>query len=77
VVAFIHGFVSMELSGASRLVGDVAHAFAIDSIVAGLYAKARDEPPTDAVNVGRRGLILVSGFASQRAHQKRSGPDRG
>jgi hypothetical protein len=38
VVAWAHGFVSMELAGAFRLGGDleVAYAYGIDSILAGI-----------------------------------------
>ena len=42
LVAWSHGFVSMELAGAFRLGGDleVAYAFGIDSILAGVSAAA-------------------------------------
>ncbi len=40
IVAYLHGFVSMELAGAFRLSGDVDRAFehGIDAIIAGLWA---------------------------------------
>ena len=42
VVAWAHGFVTMELAGAFRLGGDLdaAYAFGIDSIVAGVRSRA-------------------------------------
>ncbi len=42
MVAWAHGFVSMELAGAFRLGGDVdaAYAFGIDAILAGVSAQA-------------------------------------
>ena len=42
IVAWAHGFVSMELAGAFRLGGDLegAYLFGIDSILAGVSARA-------------------------------------
>ena len=45
IVAWAHGFVSMELAGAFRLGGDLdaAYAFGIESILAGVSVRRRPE----------------------------------
>lgn len=48
MVAWAHGFVSMELAGAFRLGGDVdaAYAFGVDAILAGVSAPANRASPS-------------------------------
>jgi len=84
VVAWLHGFLSMELAGAFRLGGDIdaAFEFGIDRILAGLHqiplpSEASDQATSSAAEprVQRRSLSGPSSSAS-RSCRHRDGPQR-